>query len=451
VRPVTLPEQSSTFESSNINDVCQPGKSFHLRSLEGLKRKLLDKRLLGIIDQGAISVASFLTMAAVGRIGGEAELGSYGITFTLLWLAACVPNSLVWTQFAIRVPKLNEQATVRLERSIAWHTLIFVAMMAIPTLAITLLLPNPSLSQFASSFVFIGGTLLREHVRRVLMSHSDFRTLLLIDVIPSIIQLAALAVLVATNHFNAITVMCLHGFIVGLPAWIVMSRQRIGRVKMRQVWIDFLRHWKSGRWLMGASIVGSICDASVRFAIVFLVGIVEQGRFTASFSLPLALNPLLLTLNNWLRVSIARQAVASDEATMAKRSLRMLVRFGLIGFLLFGTLGLLGEWAGMAIYGQKFSGLGPTIATVCFGLIMYLLSVPTEITLTTFGRARSLLMSNVLRLIAMSIGLVPMVWSFGALGGGLVWAGGLMVMVLYQIYQVRKIAFGHRGSQVQSV
>ena len=61
-----------------------------------VSRLFLSRGILSILDQGMVSVTSFVTLVLIGRWGGDEQLGIYSIVFTLLWLAASMPNALIW-------------------------------------------------------------------------------------------------------------------------------------------------------------------------------------------------------------------------------------------------------------------------------------------------------------------------------------------------------------------
>lgn len=392
-----------------------------------------------VIDQGAISVASFLTMVVLGRYAGEIELGRYALAFTTLWLSASIPNTLVWIQFAIRSPKLSGVRSRRYERSVACHIILFSAFMVIPVSSISWALSNPSPILFVSMYTFVVGNFLREHIRRVFMSKMDLWSLLWIDLVTSALQLLALLIFVQTSSLSSAGIMLAHGLILLVPALYVLAKLQIQNAHAKEVWIDFLRNWRSGKWLVSASMIGAACDAMVRFAIVSIMGVFELGRFTAAFSLPLVVNPLMLTLSNWLRVSVARQAAACDEGQVVVRTIRLIGYFAVFGVSVFGCIAAFGEQAANAMYGKRFMGLGMTIAFVCGGLAISMASIPAEIALATTGRVRSIMFANILRFICMTIVVWPLVSIFGLVGGGLTLVIGYLAAFAVQFFQLRQL------------
>jgi len=410
-----------TSESDAGNRVQRVSKSFFRRGA------------LSILDQGIVSVTSFATLVLIGRLGGDEQLGIYAIVFTLLWLAASIPNALVWTPFTVRMPRLKAEEQVLLQSSIACHTTVFCLLMSGPTLLMLAWMAPLTPWLGFSSWVYVAGMTLREHLRRVRMVHLDMTGLLILDACICSIQIISFAVLYYSDGVDAISVMLSHGLIAGLPVVATFLNTGAYRVGVYKAISDWKIHWESGRWLAGAALINAASEAFVRFAFASMLGMQGLGRFTAAFSLPMVANPLVISLSNFLRVDMARDA-ATDSIKQQRTSFwKNQVLCTALGILLFGTIAAVGGLGAQITYGAKFDGLNLPILAICVGLAVSMMCIPSEIALTSAGQTKTLILASIARFTAVLLVAWPAIHYLGLIGGGITITAGFGIVLVIQL------------------
>ena len=178
-RDIRLPHFLIVMWSCNLLFV-----STHLGRLRKLARF---QNALCFVDQGIVSVVSFVGAALVGRVCGDAELGVYGTAITTFWLLAGIPNALIWTPYVSKAPRMSARRRLRYEDNLALH----VGLLSLTIASVLFVSERLAYFQGLSPDWFTRTTwglipffilmTLREHVRRLHLSRIDGEGLLKLD------------------------------------------------------------------------------------------------------------------------------------------------------------------------------------------------------------------------------------------------------------------------------
>ena len=133
----------SVLPSADQSNVDIGPSSRFARLIEKMRGSL---SVWGFVDQGFVSLASFVAAAIVGRVCGSVELGIYTLAVRIFWLAAGIPNALVWMPYTARSPRLNEDRRAFFLGSATVH-LACIATVSCLALALVGVLPLLGLSQ----------------------------------------------------------------------------------------------------------------------------------------------------------------------------------------------------------------------------------------------------------------------------------------------------------------
>lgn len=379
-----------------------------------------------------VSATSFAVMAIIGRVGGPADLGVYGIVWTTLWLMASFPNSLIWMPFTAKAPRYAPDRLQRFQSGAAVQMLAILVLMLLPSAGLAVYFQRSPAAMFGCIAVFFIGLMLREHTRRVCMAIDRIPRMLAIDIPSSLLQLIILSALALTDHFTIERAMAAIGLSCLVPLGLAASRERNERIGRRYAWLSFRQNWKLGRWLAAGSLAGSCSDLSLRFAIEGLLGLAAQGRFTASLAIPSFANPVVLTAANYLRVMMARQAAREGTASTIRLYYRSVAVFAGAGLMLYGSIAALAQWISRYTFGEQFAGLEGMIALNCLASWILTISFPSESYLVTVDRGRALLIGAVLRLGTVAVLAIPLLSAWGLYGAGICWAAGFAAAFVFQ-------------------
>jgi O-antigen/teichoic acid export membrane protein len=375
-------------------------------------------------DQGVVSLASFVSAVIVGRICGQYELGIYSLAVTMFWLAAGIPNALVWTPYTSHAARLTSGRREVYAGSVTLHTvLIAVAIAAVALLVGIVPLPVLRRAEWLAPMclALVPFTILmivREHVRRLHLADLRTRELVAIDVPIAVAQVAVLMALAYVNRLSATTALLAVAATCSLAAlWLARNAERFDYRPRRAV-VHWSFNQRFGRWLLFVTFAWLLGDASYRWMVGSIHGLEALGRFAAAQSIVLALNPVLLTLNNLAQAWSAREYARGGRPAVKQFALRTTLLVGVGAGLGFAVLAVCGGTLVRLMYGGEFAGLGRVAAALALGMFAHAMFLPVDAALVALRRGNAMLLAAVVRLVlAVGCG-VMLVWWRGLEGVG---------------------------------
>ena len=392
----------------------------------------------GFVDQGIVSITSFAAAAIVGRTCSPAELGIYTLAVKIFWLAAGIPNALIWmpyTSRAARMPTTRRKfylgsTTVHLAVLATLFSLALLLIGALPLLGLSdkaWLLPMClALVPFALLMI------LREHLRRVLIASMETMSLLSVDVPIAICQLVILAILASTQQLSATT--ALVGMAIGAgwgAVWLARNRARF-RMRSSRIAAHWGHNFQFGRWLLVVAVAWFVGEASYFWLVEGFHGLDVMGKFSAAAITVTFFNPVLLTLQNLARSILSNDYAEGGEQRLWSKTIQG-TRLIAAGFgVLFIGLALVGGSLVQLIFGEKFAGLDWIVASLCFGMYFHVLGTPVEAALTALQDGKAMLNAALLRLAVILVAGVPLIATYGPSGVGLAMAAGTFSAAVLQ-------------------
>ena len=395
-----------------------------------VSRVLTSPSTWGFVDQGVVSVASFAAAAIVGRVGGEDQLAVYSLAVSTFWLVVGIPNALVWTPYTSLAPKLSGEKRQRYAGSVLIHLVIVALVIAVGTVMIGLI-PWPKLSandwflpMCLASVPFALLMMLREHLRRLQLAHMNTRGLLFLDLPIAVAQLSLLGLLAYSGKLTFSTAL----LAMALPClwcWVWLVRHRdLFRLSWLRCRADWSTNFQFGRWLLVVSIAWLLGDMSFRWLVWALHGLSELGQFSAAYITVMAVNPIILTVQNLARSIFSNKLAEGGEKEMRKLALTGTWKMAWVFGLLFAGLALAGGPLVQLIFSDKFTNLGWVVASLCLGLYLQVLSYPVDAALSAVRSGEAMLAASLLRLGLILGSGVPLIAWYGSVGVGLALAIG---------------------------
>lgn len=380
---------------------------------------------VGIIcDQAVVSASSFAATVIIGRVCGPEQLGIYVLATTMFWLLVGIPNALTWTPFTSRAPGMSAARRASYCGSISFHTFLLTAALA-GVFLIAGLLPIEWFNQpawFAGmSLALVPFTLLmtlREHVRRLCFSQIAAREILVIDTLIAVAQLALLLWLAWTGRLTAVT-----GLLVVAAAcaisivWLIAHRREF-RFRRRHLALHWSYNLQFGRWLFALSIAWLLADALYRWIVGWQYGLAGLGQFASAQAVVLSINPLLLTATNFGRALAAKRLAGGGVPELRRFTLQATLLVTIIAGVGFLPLAVLGGFLVNVIFGAKFVGLGPVVATLCLGMFVRVVGVPIDASLAALREGRTMFISILVQVFVVAVAGVPLIAKFGPSGVG---------------------------------
>lgn len=182
-----------------------------------LKRVILEQKdaLLCIIDQGIVSVASFVTSVLIGRNAPE-ELGVYFIVLSIVYFIRGVQQQMILTPYTIfhhqyQNGGLDSYRGSCLTQQFGLTTLASLFLLGAAIAASFGWLESPIVTPLIVLLFLLPALLMREVVRQYCFAHQENVSVLTIDSVIGVLQIGCIVVL---GYF---------GFLSGVSAWVVMG------------------------------------------------------------------------------------------------------------------------------------------------------------------------------------------------------------------------------------
>src|SRR5262245_23690244 len=375
-------------------------------------------------DQAVVSLSSFASTVIVGRVCGREELGIFVLATTMFWLLAGIPNALTRTPFTSRAPRMSSDRRAGYCGSITIHTVLLTLILAAVFGAAGMLPPawfgQPRwFSTMCLALVpFTVMMTLREHVRRLCLSQVATREILLLDFPIAIAQLVLMlwlarsGQLTATSGLLAVGAACLVCVV-----WLIAHRAefQFGR---RRAAIHWSYNLQFGRWLLAVSIAWLLADSLYRWIVGWQYGLEGLGRFASAQAVVLFINPLLLTATNFGRALSANRLAKGGMSDLRRFTLQATVLVTIVGGLAFLALAIVGGPLVRILFGERFSGLGGIVATLCLGMLVRVAGVPIDASLAAMREGRTMFIAIIAQLAVVVVAGIPLIAQFGLNGVG---------------------------------
>jgi O-antigen/teichoic acid export membrane protein len=332
---------------------------------------------LVVADQAIVSGARLLTQIAVARysVANSTGIGFYVSTFGFVVLAVMFVESFVTTPINVFLPR---QSNERLPRFFADSLRLMFEIVGATGLACLLILAisnfsNWEISQRIATVLlwYLPLHLVREYGRRWMLAVNRNRSLLVFDAVTSVILLIGLAFASQSSWFDATSAFLLTT-VANLMFVILWWLQFKTEITFDRVdgsdFRDATRGY--GRWVAAEGLFSILLVYFTQWQITSTLGEAEADRYGACLTLVFLANPLLLGITSYFSPRAARTYSEQGSAAMLVSTNRMAA--GVVGLLLVLAMVIFvaGDSLMPMIFGQRFQGLGSTVAVLSFGMVM---------------------------------------------------------------------------------
>lgn len=408
-----------------------------LRTFPGYQNSLC------FVDQGIVSVISFVGAALVGRICGDEELGIYGTAVTTFWLLAGIPNALVWTPFVAKAPRLT-QARRELYKD---SSTLQVVLLAVIVASLLFVLERLAYSQGLSPawltrvtwglIPFFMLTTLREHVRRLYLSRIDGEGLLIADVPIALGQIGLLAFLVITSRIDSYNVL----IAMSLPclwALLILVYHHRRSFDFSKIFLHWKYNCQLGFSLLIVTLLALLGDLFLRFVLASFYDITALGRLSAVLVTVTFFNPIQLTVQSLTRARVAMSYAGGDKQSMLIQTRKSMLVTAVYMGVLYLLLSLFGGFIAELLFGRKFSGIDGNVIVLCMAAYLQTLTFPTEAALASLRRGKSILVAAGLKCLVLVLLGLPLIYYFEIIGFGIAMSISVLGVIVYQWIALHK-------------
>ncbi len=318
--------------------------------------------LVCLFNQGVVSIAGFATSVLIGRLA-PSELGVYYIGLSLVLFARGFQQQLVSTPYSIYLHRQLDEDMPAYRGSCLVQQFGFLIIAVVYLLAQVLAAGAGWVSMevmptLIALLVFLPVLLMRELVRHYCFTHSANMSVLVIDGVISVLQIATLVcfgylgILSGASAWIAIGVSC----VLAIGVWYYRSGPKI-EFKRERLKQDWKLNWSFSKWAVSGQFVGSLPMYLLPLLLLWSAGSEGTGYFAACMTLVGVANIFNTGMLNFLTPRAAKVFVNEGTAGLKRLMVRMyglfLVAVG--GFAVF--LGFFGSFVSVKLFGPEYAGL----------------------------------------------------------------------------------------------
>ena len=306
----------------------------------------LDRQKLGLgfwslVDQGVVSLGSFLLGLILARSLPPAEYGVYALVWSALLFLRGFHTSLVTYPLSVDWAKTEPgKLNALVGGSLALTIALGLPLMAGAAVA-AVIVGRPGLVPWAMGALLAGH--FQETTRRALMAGLRHRATVLGDSVSYLGQVAGLWAVASSRRLSveaAFAAMALTSLVAG---FIQLRQLGAPAFETRVLRALAVRWWELGRWLLLATLLSVFTIQVFPWTVGLVRGPAEAGQYQAAANLLGATHPVLFGLGNLLVPAVAQARVCGGLSA----SWRVARWYGLLGaVLLVPYLGVLWVWPG---------------------------------------------------------------------------------------------------------
>jgi len=397
------------------------------------------------LARGTASVATFLTIALLGRTLGRAHYGDLVILLTIMKVASELAGPALDTALVRFVGAAEStgaeaahymRAVLRVKLALSAGILVVGALLVWPIQQVLFLREGGALVPLTTlGLAFVGAALAMMYafVQSGYQAKQQFGAYALLEVSGALARLAAVGAL-AVSDFASVTNMfvayagapvAVAAIAWGIAPVLSKSRDAIPASVWREIW-----HFT--KWVIAACAFTSLAQRLDVFLIAaFDVPKDSIGDYCAAVQLTLLGDLVIITLFN---VLLPRASRLHERREL----LEFLRGFGLptaMGFATLVPLVLGANFIADLTFGNVYADTGALFALLLIGTAFALVSAPAGATLYGLGKSRSIAVLECAKMIAILVGGLAMVPAFGVFGMAWVVAAtkGTMGVVTYAL------------------
>lgn len=345
-----------------------------------------------LMDQALVSGTNFATLVIVGRSLGRKELGVYVLLYSVVIILLEVQNSFIASPYTLEVAQGDRATRTRLNGD----ALLLSSALALSA-SLVILVSSSIASHIVGNATSLAGRMailslslppliLKEQARRTCIAQFRTGSLLLLDIIVSMVQLIGVSSLQIWFGGSIRGVYSWIGTASGLATLIWAVRWR------RELRFDFtcaaetLRRTLSfGALVLTGNLAVVLSQQAYPWYLTWLRGPEATGTFAAFVGVLGLINPLMTAIGNQLGPLTARAAMRGSEA-LSHFIGRACVFVTVVVALICALLILFRMQVIQLLYGPSFSISLNVFAILAFSAIVFHMSSPLGFGLWAVGR-----------------------------------------------------------------
>ena len=402
-------------------------------------RQQLTHGFLALMDQGFVSLNTFLTLILVAKLGGQSAVNLYVLAWSILNVARVVQERMIGAPYVVFAHQEIRDRQAFLGSSLiqqaifSFATLILFGVLSVVT-ATTDWFAMPNGMAACLAVIAIAGPmiLLRDHLRIICCAHFKYSIAVFLSGSALFIQLGLIVAVFAFGWLNAALVFAAMGVASLLPAivWFTTRTQPF-RMERQQAKADWKTTFDYSRWLVAARVFPTVASCLLPFIALWMINADASGAFGSCMTLANVSLIFVYGANNFFQPRAVKAFNQQGKNALCAILLESALFFGVVLSILCGVYFLLGGQLLTLMLTEEFSEFGHVVGILGIYALIVSFSIVAGNGMAALGQPQGLFAGEVAFSIV-TIGLA--VWLCGTMGiVGVAWAlvgGGCVATVI---------------------
>jgi O-antigen/teichoic acid export membrane protein len=303
------------------------------------------------MDQGAVSLGTFVTNLLLARALAPAEYGVYALIFGVALFLNNLFFAVVTYPLSIRGAIADESELRRLTLNALGVASVVLLPIAVVIGAATAVVGRVDLAIPAVVAVVLWQ--LQETLRRALLAHLRHRTAVAGDAVSYLGQAALLGAVgqyTPLSPLAAFGSMALTSAVAGLlQVWQLGLRPQ-GAGGLAAALSDA---WRTGRWILGSQLVNGLGFQALPWVLALARGTAETAAFQAALNIVSVTNPVIFSIANLMLPTAARAADKQGLPGAYRAGFRSIAQGGFVLLPFFAVIAVAPEPVLALVYGSS--------------------------------------------------------------------------------------------------
>ena len=378
-----------------------------------------------IMDQGFLSLTTFITGVLVARATSKEEYGAYVLGWSIVMIFQSIQSALVGSPTTILLPRTPESSKKEyLASSVVFILLTSVIAMLLLSSAYLIVRTNGNSSDLVHFLpaiaVAVTPLTIRMSMRTLFLARLEVTRSIAGSMIATTLQLCGIFAIFSLHTLTAFSAFLIIGSanLVAAVSMIYLLRNSL-RLSTKRLPDDFRRNWRVGRWMV-LNVAGLACSShAYPWLLLILLGSGSVAVFGACLAIASLLNPLLNGLSAFILPKMAHGFKDGNKETL-NRMLRQSIMAIAAIYCTWLCVGFFSRNLLVSgFYGEEYSGYGWLLVLLLLKTTIESTASPLSSALQALEKPQSITLALLLSsMITLLVGFI-LIRQFGLTGAAI--------------------------------
>lgn len=433
--PEATSPPAAVAESARGADA-EPGKS-------GARGDAL-RGLLALVDQGLVSLASFVTFMLVAKLCPRSDVNLYALAWAVLNVFRVLQERALAAPYVVFAHERDRDTRLFLGSSLSHQaalSLVVSVLLAVVALGYTFYdHPAGMAGTLLVTALVMPFLLLRDHLRAVSCAHFRFGVAIGLSGVALALQVGL--VLLAYRWWGTLdvrTVFVAMGVasLVPTAVWLAVRPQPF-RIQRRQVVADWRTTSRYSRWLVAARFFPTVTSGLLPWIVLWQIGENASGALAGCLTLTNVSMMFVFGVNSFFQPQAVKAFHDHGKRAMMRVLLQSMAVFTVVLSAISLLLTTAGDWLLVALFDESFAGYGAVVAVLSVYVLILSYSMVAGNGMAALGKPQGLFWGEVAFSLVTMLLAVLLAPQAGLVGVAVAMCCGAVVATLVAISYLRR-------------